>query len=94
MGQRPRRGNIIKPARFSLGLVIYLQRQRKGKAMAHRITVAELEYNEGQKVRDILEDVIFGTRHCPAMCSDGCEVEIDGHCEHGFESLALHMGVV
>lgn len=62
--------------------------------MAHRITVVELERNEGCDAQDILEDVMCDTRHCPAMCSDGCEVEVDGKCPHGFPSLALHMGVV
>ena len=62
--------------------------------MAHRITVVELEQVEGCEALDILEDVMKDMRHCPAMCSEGCEVELDGCCPHGFPSLALHMGVV
>ena len=62
--------------------------------MAHRITVVELEEMVGMSAEDILEEMIFDERHCPAMCSDGCEVEVDGTCPHGFKSLALHMGVV
>ena len=62
--------------------------------MAHKVTVQELEDAEGQSALDILEEVMFDTRHCPAMCSEGCEVEVDGVCPHGHQSLALEMGVV
>jgi hypothetical protein len=30
----------------------------------------------------------------PALCSDGCHVEPDGHCPHGAPSLLLAMGVI
>lgn len=62
--------------------------------MAHRINLVELERNEGCDAVEIMEDVTEGVRHCPAMCSEGCEVEPDGTCPHGFPSLALHLGVV
>ena len=28
----------------------------------------------------------------PALCSEGCEVEPDGHCPHGAPSLLLALG--
>lgn len=62
--------------------------------MAHKVTVQELEDAEGQSALDILEEVMFDTRHCPAMCSEGCEVEVDGTCQHGYPSLAIAMGVI
>jgi hypothetical protein len=31
---------------------------------------------------------------CPAICSDGCEVEPDGHCPHGAPSLLLALGLI
>lgn len=62
--------------------------------MASRITVVELERREGDDAVAIMEDVTFDFRECPAMCSEGCEVEVDGHCQHGFPSLAIHMGMV
>ena len=63
--------------------------------MAHKISVREVLDNEGYNdVTELLEEVIFDTRHCPAMCSEGCEVEVDGVCPHGFRSLALEVGVV
>ena len=30
----------------------------------------------------------------PACCSEGCEVEPDGTCEHGCESILLAMGLI
>lgn len=63
--------------------------------MAHRLTIVEIEEAEGMSALEILEDEMFGTRiGVPAMCSEGCEVELDGICQHGFKSLAMHMGVV
>ncbi len=62
--------------------------------MARRITVAELERIEGRGIVDILEEAVYDTGFCPAMCSEGCEVEMDGHCCHGFPSLAMHVGMV
>ena len=30
----------------------------------------------------------------PALCSEGCEVEPDGQCEHGGVSILVRMGVI
>jgi len=30
----------------------------------------------------------------PACCSEGCQVEPDGHCEHGHESVLLAEGLI
>ena len=30
----------------------------------------------------------------PALCSEGCEVEPDGHCPHGAPSLLLALGMI
>lgn len=62
--------------------------------MATRISPHMAADNAGyESVTECLEDVMFGTAHCPACCSEGCEVEIDGTCEHGFPSIARAMGV-
>lgn len=42
----------------------------------------ELEYEE--RLEELVTDSI-----CPALCIEGCEVEPDGHCEHGCPSLLL-----
>jgi hypothetical protein len=41
----------------------------------------------------------FLTNECndsivPACCSEGCDVEPDGRCEHGHPSALLAMGVI
>lgn len=60
--------------------------------MAERLTVKELMRE--QRFTDELELVEFylhkDTVH--AVCSDGCEVEPDGECEHGFPSVLLELG--
>ncbi|HYL98934.1 MAG TPA: hypothetical protein VEZ90_08255 [Blastocatellia bacterium] len=30
----------------------------------------------------------------PALCSEDCQVEPDGHCEHGAPSLLLALGLI
>lgn len=30
----------------------------------------------------------------PALCTDGCDVEPDGRCEHGHPSILVAMGVI
>jgi hypothetical protein len=30
----------------------------------------------------------------PAICSEDCQVEPDGHCEHGAPSLLLALGLI
>ena len=30
----------------------------------------------------------------PALCSEGCQVEPDGHCPHGAPSLLLALGLI
>ena len=38
-------------------------------------------------------DVAFSSI-VPACCSQGCQVEPDGHCEHGNESVLLAEGLI
>lgn len=40
-----------------------------------------------------LADIIFDSV-VPACCSEGCEVEPDGVCEHGNQSVLLKLGVI
>jgi len=30
----------------------------------------------------------------PALCDEGCEVEPDGHCEHGHPSVLIALGMI
>ena len=41
-----------------------------------------------------MEDCVFettGTWGVPACCSEGCTVEPDGHCSHGYPSVMLEL---
>ena len=50
--------------------------------MVYKITIHEALENEGVSLDEVyLESVV------PACCSDGCMVEPDGTCEHGFDSV-------
>ena len=61
-----------------------------------RISVKQWRMNEGltdtvdymARLEEIVMDSV-----CPAMCVHGCEVEPDGHCEHGNPSLLLALGM-
>lgn len=52
--------------------------------MAHEIMVREAMDLHGLELSDlILESIV------PACCSEGCMVEPDGVCEHGFVSVLI-----
>ena len=54
-----------------------------------QISADEALHNAGMTLEDCVFDSIV-----PACCSYGCEVEPDGTCEHGFESVLLDMGII
>jgi len=58
--------------------------------MAKEITVDKALEIEGH---GSIMEVAFNSI-VPACCSEGCEVEPDGHCEHGFESVLLKEGLI
>ncbi len=60
----------------------------------HRLTLNELLTKEGRSFEDIAEVVMFGDENAPALCSEGCEVEPDGTCQHGFPSVLRAAGLI
>ncbi len=56
-----------------------------------RIRASEALFNAGLDMNDekALNDEIV-----PACCSEGCEVEPDGMCEHKCPSVLLAMGII
>jgi len=60
---------------------------------AKRMTVKEVAKREGMDVMELLENATFDGA-CPACCTEGCEVEPDGRCEHGFPSVLLASGLI
>ena len=57
--------------------------------MAKEITVTEALENEGVELMEVAFSSVV-----PACCSEGCQVEPDGHCEHGYESVILKEGLI
>lgn len=57
--------------------------------MAKEITVSEALSNEGLSLMEVAFESVV-----PACCSEGCQVEPDGHCEHGNESVLLKEGLI
>lgn len=55
---------------------------------AHKISVHEALENADMELEDCEDSTV------PACCSEGCWVEPDGTCEHGFKSVLLEMGLI
>lgn len=55
----------------------------------HRIPAAQALKEADMTLEEcVVEDVV------PACCSEGCEVEPDGRCEHGCPSVLLALGMI
>lgn len=46
-----------------------------------------------ESIQDMTEAFMFESI-VPACCSHGCEVEPDGKCEHGYNSILIEIGIV
>jgi len=57
--------------------------------MAKQISVRQAIREDGRDFEEIAMDSVV-----PACCSEGCQVEPDGTCPHGFESVLLAMGMI
>jgi hypothetical protein len=56
--------------------------------MAERISARQALLNAGMEIEDCMDSIV------PACCSEGCEVEPDGTCEHGYPSVLLAYGMI
>lgn len=54
-----------------------------------RISAPEAMRRAGLTMGDLMDAGVV-----PACCDDGCEVEPDGNCPHGHESVLLAMGMI
>jgi len=60
----------------------------------YRLRVTEyLEMNGYLDLEEWCEENLLADE-APAMCSEGCIVEPDGRCPHGFPSLPLAAGLI
>lgn len=60
----------------------------------YKITVKQVAEDYGyddisEFVQEMCQDSVV-----PACCSDGCEVEPDGICEHGCKSVLLSLNLI
>jgi hypothetical protein len=63
--------------------------------MATKRTIQEvLDAEFGGDILVMAEQIIMEKRHAPALCSENCEVEPDGMCIHGFESILKASGFI
>jgi hypothetical protein len=58
-----------------------------------RISARQLASEIGVDLMELLEESTF-EGIAPACCTEGCEVEPDGHCEHGCPSVMLAVGLI
>ena len=65
--------------------------------MCHRISIKQLKEDIGIETQEewhIQLEEWMNDSMAPALCSEGCEVEPDGTCEHGFPSIFIAIGVI
>ncbi len=55
----------------------------------HRVSIREALKLAGLTLAEVVSDSV-----APACCSEGCETEPDGHCEHGNPSVLIALGVI
>jgi len=60
---------------------------------AKRMRISEVAKREGMTVDQLLESAVLDSVAF-ACCSEGCEVEPDGRCEHGHPSVLLAAGII
>jgi len=62
--------------------------------MATKISLMEVAEEYGYNdIMEMLTDYSFDSA-VPACCSEGCEVEPDGHCPHGNPSILIKAGII
>lgn len=57
------------------------------------LTIEQFVEQDGRELAEILEDAV-GEGVIPALCTEGCEVEMDGSCPHGNPSILVALGMV
>lgn len=60
----------------------------------YRIKVSQLAEEYGYDSKEEFLDNECNDSVMPACCSEGCEVEPDGRCEHGCPSPLLALGLI
>ena len=59
----------------------------------YRMSITDFCEEEGLNEEEVLAE--YATESVvPAICTEGCEVEPDGRCEHKCPSILLALGVI
>lgn len=98
--KKPARRNIIhQHARLKSGAGVHSNKQAdnwKGN-ISMQLSLAQFKeehgITSGADMTDALNEWISDSI-VPAMCAEGCEVEPDGECVHGCQSILIRMGVI
>lgn len=64
------------------------------KPNSYRISLSSLMDDEGVEDEVALLERYIHESVVPALCSEYCEVEPDGYCEHGCPSVMLAAGII
>ena len=60
----------------------------------YRITVKQLALDNGFESSDEFLEEMCQDSVVPACCSEGCQVEPDGFCEHNCPSPLIALGII
>ena len=53
----------------------------------HYLSIQEVLQREGRTLLQIAQATICAGEPAPALCHNGCRVELEGACEHGCPSI-------
>lgn len=59
-----------------------------------KLSLREVAENYGYDDTMELLEAASSDSVVPSLCEDGCEVEPDGRCEHGYPSVLLAAGLI
>ena len=88
----PKWGGRNKDIGFKLVKVNKVEPQdpaNKTKAQREKEFAASFDMEDQEVLHKLIMDSIQ-----PTACSEGCEVEPDGHCPHGYSSISILLGII
>ena len=94
-----RRNIIHRHAKLRSGAGIHRDKRRDNfrEEMQMEMTLAQFREEHsifsGTDMQDALTSWAEDDK-VPALCREGCEVEQDGKCPHGCDSILIRMGVI
>lgn len=62
--------------------------------MENKMSLLEVSESLGFETVDAMIEAFCFESFVPSMCSEGCDVEPDGHCSHGHPSCLIEYGII